>query len=67
MRLRLSAGDSPAVARLASELEREMVHAVDVREALPALLLRSPDGTIWRVTVSNAGALSTVAVQGPSA
>jgi hypothetical protein len=45
-------------------LIRALVPAVSQDEAIPYLHLLAPNGGVWRVTVTDAGLLATVKVQG---
>lgn len=45
-------------------LRRSFLALVSTQEASPAILLQAPDRSVWRVTVSNAGALSAEKIQG---
>lgn len=45
-------------------LRRGFLALVSTQEAAPAILLQAPDRSVWRVTVSNAGALSAEKIQG---
>ena len=45
-------------------LKRALLPAVSKDEAAPRILLQSPNGTIYEVTVSNAGVLSTAVNDG---
>ena len=45
-------------------VKRAMLSVVSKDEAAPRIILRSPDGTIYSVTVSDAGALVVAAMSG---
>lgn len=47
-------------------IRRAVQPLISKDEAAPRLLLRSPDGTVYEVTVSNAGVLSTTVNSGNS-
>jgi hypothetical protein len=66
MRLRLPTPppQADAVARLTDALEREAVFLVSTREAVSSIMLLSPNGAVYRLTVDDAGALKTELVQG---
>jgi len=44
---------------LAAQLSRRLGLLAGPYTVQPQLLLQSPDGTVWQVTVSNAGAITT--------
>jgi hypothetical protein len=52
-------------AALLAQLARRLGLLAGPYTVQPQLLLQSPDGTVWQVTVSNAGAI-TAAVASPS-
>lgn len=43
--------------RRSSIIERELAQAVKVRTILDALYLRSPNGTVYKLTLDNTGAV----------
>lgn len=45
-------------------IRRAFIPAISQDEAAPRLLLRSPNGTVYAVTVSDAGTLSTTQFTG---
>jgi hypothetical protein len=45
-------------------IRRALIPAISQDEAAPRVLLQSPDGTVYSVTVDNAGSLKTVKVDG---
>lgn len=45
-------------------LKRSLLPAVSKDEAAPRILLQSPNGTVYQVTVSNAGVLTVAANDG---
>lgn len=45
-------------------IRRALIPAVSQDEAAPRVLLRSPNGTVYSVTVSNTGTLSTAVIDG---
>jgi hypothetical protein len=59
------AGPHAGALRQAFEaLRRSFLPLLSTQEAAPFLLLRSPDGGIWRVAVGDDGGLSAEKVQG---
>jgi hypothetical protein len=54
----------PEWPRARPAIERELARTLRqiIESEFPALLLRAPDGSTWRVTVDDAGALTTVQV-----
>jgi hypothetical protein len=47
-------------------IRRALIPAVSQDEAAARLLLRSPNGTVFSVTVSDAGIISTAVIDGKS-
>lgn len=47
-------------------IRRALIPAISQDEAAPRVLLRSPNGTVYAVTVDNAGTLSTAVIDGKS-
>ena len=47
-------------------IRRAFITAVSINEAAPRILLRSPDGATWEVTVDNSGTLTTAPNSGKS-
>ena len=45
-------------------IKRALIPAISQDEAAPRVLLRSPNGTVYSVTVSDAGTLSTAVIDG---
>ncbi len=45
-----------------SLLERLLSRTVNTSEAVQGILLQAPDGSVWKVQVDNAGALTTTSV-----
>lgn len=45
-------------------LRRGFLALVSTQEASPAILLQAPDRSVWRVSVSNAGAVTAEKIQG---
>ncbi len=45
-----------------SLLERLFSRAVSTTEAVSGVLLRAPNGSVWKVEVTNAGVLTTTSV-----
>lgn len=45
-------------------LRRALIPAISQNEAAPRLLLQAPNGTVYQVTVDNAGTLSTTQFTG---
>lgn len=45
-------------------IRRALIPAVSVNEAVERVLLRSPNGTVYSVTVSDAGVISTAVIDG---
>lgn len=45
-----------------SLLERQLQRTVSTTEAVQGILLQAPDGSVWKVQVTNAGALTTTSV-----
>lgn len=45
-------------------IRRALIPAISQDEAAPRVLLRSPNGTVYSVTVSNTGTLSTAVIDG---
>jgi hypothetical protein len=45
-------------------IRRALIPAVSQNEAVERVLLRSPNGTVYAVTVSDAGILSTAVIDG---
>lgn len=45
-------------------IRRALIPVVSVNEAVERVLLRSPNGTVYAVTVDNAGTLSTAVIDG---
>lgn len=43
-------------------IRRALIPAISQDEAAPRVLLRSPNGTVYSVTVDNAGTLSTAVI-----
>jgi hypothetical protein len=43
-------------------IKRSILSGVSVDEAVESVLLQSPDGTVYKVTVSNTGTLTTTVV-----
>lgn len=64
MRLPILPLTQDALAALTAAIEREMINAVDIREAAPHLLLRSRGGVVYRLTVDDDGNLAATKVQG---
>jgi hypothetical protein len=56
--IRLNVGRDPSPADVVREVDRLLVSVAFEDN----LLLRSPNGALWRITVSNGGTLSAVAV-----
>ena len=46
------------------ELVRAMIPVVSTEEAVPYVHLQAPDASVWKVTISDLGVLTTVKVQG---
>lgn len=51
--------DQNFINELIGALQRELDRRMTVDTAQPELLLFSPDGSVWSVTVNNAGAVTT--------
>jgi len=47
-------------------IRRAFIPVVSVNEAAERVLLRSPNGTVYSVTVSDAGVISTAVIDGNS-
>lgn len=47
------------ITQLVSQLTQLFARVVATDQAVPRVILRSPDGTSWDVTVDNTGALKT--------
>lgn len=47
-------------------IKRSLLPAVSKDEAVSRILLQSPDGKVWQVTISNAGVLTTAINDGKS-
>lgn len=47
-------------------IRRAFIPAISQDEAAPRVLLRSPNGTVYSVTVSDAGVISTAVTDGKS-
>lgn len=45
-------------------IRRALIPAVSVNEAVERVLLRSPNGTVYSVSVNDAGTLSTAVIDG---
>ena len=45
-------------------IRRAFIPVVSVNEAVERVLLRSPNGTVYSVTVSDAGVISTAVIDG---
>jgi hypothetical protein len=45
-------------------IRRALIPAVSVNEAVERVLLRSPNGTVYSVTVDDAGVISTAVIDG---
>ena len=45
-----------------SLLERLFQRAINTSEAVQGILLQAPDGSVWKVQVTNAGVLTTTSV-----
>jgi hypothetical protein len=45
-------------------IKRAMLPVVSKDEAAPRVLLQSPDGTVWEITVSNAGVVTAAVNSG---
>lgn len=58
--------NSNTFAQAFDAIRRAVQPLISKDEAAPRLLLRSPDGTVYEVTVSNAGVLSTTVNSGNS-
>jgi len=43
-------------------LERLLQRTVNTSEAVQGILLQAPDGSVWKVEVTNAGVLTTTSV-----
>lgn len=65
MRVHLPANASLSSAVLAAEIERALIPAISTVEAVPFVLLLSPNHTVYRLAVTDAGTLSVTLVQGP--
>lgn len=63
MRVSLPTSNS-ATAQLVDALRRIFISVLSQDEATPRVLLSAPNGTVYALTVDNAGALSTAVVDG---
>lgn len=57
---------SGALGTIVDAIRRAFIPAVSINEAAPRILLRSPDGATWEVTVDNSGTLTTALNSGKS-
>lgn len=55
---------APALRQAFDALRRGFLALLSTEEASPFVLLQAPDKSVWRVTVTNAGALQTEKIQG---
>lgn len=56
--------DAHAARTQQDELVRAMIPVVSTEEAVPYVHLQAPDGAVWKVSIDNLGAVTTVKVQG---
>jgi len=54
--------DRTVLGRCFEIVRRALSKCVSTDEAAPQIILRAPNGTSWRVTVSNTGTLTTTQV-----
>jgi hypothetical protein len=54
--------DPGAFATIFDTIKRSLIFGVSTQEAVESVLLQSPDGTVYKVTVDNAGTLTTTVV-----
>ena len=57
---------SGALGIIVDAIRRAFIPVVSFNEAAPRILLRSPDGATWEVTVDNSGTLTTAPNSGKS-
>jgi hypothetical protein len=50
------------VTRLVEAMRASLQPGVSTQEAAESILLQAPDGSVWKVTVSNTGTLTTTQV-----
>ena len=55
---------NPYLRDLTKELERELRQRVPATTGVGAIHLVSPNGSVWRITVSDAGVIATTQVSG---
>ena len=54
--------DPGAFATIFDTIKRSLIFGVSTQEAVESVLLQSPNGTVYKVTVDNAGTLTTTVV-----
>ena len=54
------------LAQVLDTIRRAFVNVVSSNEAAPRILLASPNGTVYEITVSNTGTLTTLVNSGKS-
>lgn len=54
--------DPGAFATILDTIKRSLIPSVSTDEAVESILLQSPDGSVYKLTVDNAGNLVTTAV-----
>ncbi len=57
-------GANPAWSTILDAIRRGFLAAVSPNEAVAQIMLRAPNGTVYEVTVDNAGTLSTAVNDG---
>lgn len=55
---------SNAMTQILDTIRRAFVSVVSSNEAAPRILLQSPNGTVYQITVSDTGALTTAVQSG---
>lgn len=50
--------------RLVEALQHQMIPVMDTREAVAEFHMRAPNGSVWRVTINDAGVLTSTLAQG---
>lgn len=64
MRIDLPDTGNPLVRSAMDVIRRAFISVVSTQEAVPFVLLQATDRSVWKVTVSTSGALTTTKVQG---
>jgi hypothetical protein len=54
--------DTGFLARVMETIRVSFMGTIGKTEAVESVLLQAPDGSVWKVTVSNAGTLTTTVV-----